>query len=449
MTFVSLALILALQTPGGAPAKPAPAAVPAPAAKTVKAPASSESLDEMKAALDELRATLEAERRRFAEQEAALRKELDSLKEELARVLDERLAREREWLSYTKALQGAMPGDVRFEPEVPEGEKAGDPGAPSEAPADGEPALSDSGETKESTAAGDSQQDAAVDGSARSREVLIALRSLIVTEQIGGIDLLTVGNVHDGYTGPVVMRVLDDWGRPLGSITAERMRLEGSRAARTLTIVLEEGYERRMGERIPFAGSGGRNVRRMVLPHVDPAPWIEDLPELFDDASFAPPADDGKWDLGHVRMTLNTLLRLDAANGWYRVRILGGVQGQVLRNVMLEELDPDGRLERRLFADRIEVVPQERGMLLLCLGGAQERAGRKTPFLEGRYRIYLPRADGARWQESRIPIVDAATPAHPIEREATIGEATAGTAEASAGTATETAKASTANKGDG
>jgi hypothetical protein len=398
---VTLAFLLQTSAVEASPSSPANVAVVTEKASTEKA--------ETERALDELRVELDKQRRAFERQEALLREEIAALKLELSRALDERIAREREWLRYSKALQGARPEGLRFDPVVPaeasqdaSAEEAGDVAGsvePATSPTTSPAAVPDPSHG-EGPPAGEA---AATTGAVRGREVLIALRSLFMTEEIIGLDLLEIGNVGDSWTGPVVMRVLGEWGRPLGSITAERLRLEGSRAALTLTLVLEEGYERRMGERIPFEGPGGENVRRIVLPHVDPGPWMKDLPELFDENSLLPPPDDGHWDLGGVRASLNELLRLDAANGYYRVRVLGGVQGDLLRNVMLEHLDPDGRLERRLFADRIEVVPQDRGLMLLLEGGAQERGGRKTPFLEGRYRIFLPRAELARWTEAGVP----------------------------------------------
>jgi hypothetical protein len=104
-----------------------------------------------------------------------------------------------------------------------------------------------------------------------------------------------------------------------------------------------------------------------------------------------------------VRATLNDLLQLDAALGWYRLRALGGVQDGVLRDVQIERLDVEGRVERRLFADRLCVVEQERGLMLLLEDGAQVRGERKAPFLEGRYPIFLPRADVARWRAAGVP----------------------------------------------
>jgi hypothetical protein len=254
----------------------------------------------------------------------------------------------------------------------------------------------------------------------RDRDAFVALRSLFMIEQVGGFDLLESGTLHEASTGPVVLRVLDDRGRPLGAIYAERMRLEGSRAARTLTIVLEDGHERRGGVRTPFpevpqrdtsADASGiprgpsvpHTARRIVLPDVDPEPWIAALPELFAAEAKEPPPNDGLWNLEDVRAGLNVLLRQDASAGYYRVQSLSGVQGDTLREVQVDALDRDGRLERKLFADRMRCLASDRGVMIQLESGAQMRGDEKTPFQDGRYRIFLPRADIGEWQKTGVP----------------------------------------------
>jgi hypothetical protein len=209
----------------------------------------------------------------------------------------------------------------------------------------------------------------------------------------------------------VVFRLVDGTGVLSGSLWAEGLRLEGSRAARTLTLVLEEGYETRRGERVEFQRQGEAQpaVRRIVLPRVDPLPWIEALPELFGGMRLDEPIDDGRWNLTLVKGMLNGLLREDAVGGWYRMRALGGVKDGVLRGVHVEHLDREGRVERHLFADRLTVTAVERGIQLLFEDGAQMRGSEKAAFLEGRYRVFLPRAVVAEWRNAGIPgLVDAA-----------------------------------------
>jgi hypothetical protein len=264
--------------------------------------------------------------------------------------------------------------------------------------------------------------------------------------------LLEHGRLGDGFVGPVVLRTLDPAGRPLGSICADRLRLEASRAGRTLTIVLEHGYERRNGTVVPFAvpeeargvgphavppevGSGAelefgepapppaidaehlrRGERRIVLPHVDPTPWVEALSELFaDDAELVLVPDDGLFDARLVRLELNRLLAQDGASGAFQVRALGGIADGVLRDVQLVELDAERRTVRRLFADRLSVHEKSSGLLLQLESGVQIKDERKAPFLDDRYRIFLPRAGAEEWRAAGVPVFaagsDVATPA--------------------------------------
>ena len=66
-------------------------------------------------------------------------------------------------------------------------------------------------------------------------------------------------------------------------------------------------------------------------------------------------------------------------------------------------LDAAGRLDRKLFADKLTIVPQTSGIVLELADGAQLRADVKTPFLEGRHTIFLPRADVEAWRAAGLP----------------------------------------------
>jgi hypothetical protein len=332
--------------------------------------------------IGELRLALDAARSRIAELEA------DS---KLAAA--ERIAREEEWLRYTKALSQLS---AAGEKPVAEFQTMADVQA-----APTEPAPDDTDRSDEEVAA----------SAKRDREILVSLRSLFAIEQVTGYDLLETGTLGEGFTGPIVLRALDGRGRPIGTIAAERMRLEGSRSARSLTIVLEDGYEKRGGETIAFVGPGTEEGRggalRIELPDIDPSPWIGPLAELFREEDKAPAEDDGTWDLGTVRATLNLLLREDVGGGWWRLVGLGGVQAGVFRDVQVDQLDPEGRLERKLFADRMEITEQEKGLKIELSDGAQMRGDAKTMFLDGRYRIFLPRASVEAWRKAGIPGLSA------------------------------------------
>jgi hypothetical protein len=352
------------------------------AAATVESVATVES-----AATDEV--TLPAEN---------LRQQIAELRAELAREQELRLEREREWLRYTTAF-GALGGEslpegIEFTPNVPADE------LPKPAP----PPVIDEARVR------------------RAEEVERSLRALLQVEGVRGIDLLEAGALEDGAIGPVVFRVLDARGRLAGALCASRLRLVGSRTARSLTLVLEEGYESRGGVRLDFepeapvasvvegavegAAEGEREpfgVRRIELEDVDPMPWLTAVPELFGGVELAAPRDDGLWNLTYVRASLNRLLRVDVERGYWRLKGLGGVVAGVLHDVHFEQFDAAGKLERRLFADRLRIERKERGVALVLEDGATLRGDEKTPFLDGRFRIYLPRAEHAEWNGAGLP----------------------------------------------
>jgi hypothetical protein len=253
--------------------------------------------------------------------------------------------------------------------------------------------------------------EARIAAAARDRAIFFGLRTLLAAEQVTSLDLLESGSLHGDWVGPVVLRVLDDRGRPLGAIAADRLRLEGSRSARMVTLVLENGYERRAGAKVAFEGgpadeSGRAGVRRIALPDCDPVPWIDSVPELFGAAERARDIDDGKHELAALRASLNELLRGEAASGWYRVQGIGGVQGRVLRDVALDRLDRDGRVERRYFADRMAILKEPLGLQLSLEGGCHMKGDQKSPFLDGRCRLFLPRANVSAWEKAGIPLLD-------------------------------------------
>jgi hypothetical protein len=346
---------------------PAPAAVP-----------SAETPEEV-ARLREQLVGVQAER---AELEAQLR----DVRQRLVESDSARLKREEEFLDYTQMITSLVPKEAP--PEV---------------------LIALTGEVPESSLPKEDPLVVAERASrkARADELALGLRSMMRIEQFDSLDLLEIGTLGDGWVGPVVFRLLDEHGRPVGSLSADRLRLEGSRAGWTLTFVLEAGYERRGGERIPFEGTlpgeerGG--TRRIVLSHSDPDPWFEAAPELFSGQPPAPMEDDGLWHRALVHRRMNELLALDAAEGSYRLSRLGGVVDDVLRDVEVEQLGPEGYLVQRLVADRLEVTLGERGVVLVLRDGVVLKGASQHAFLEGRYRIFLPRADQAGWREAGLP----------------------------------------------
>jgi hypothetical protein len=154
-----------------------------------------------------------------------------------------------------------------------------------------------------------------------------------------------------------------------------------------------------------------RGTKRIELPEVDPARWMESVPELFGPSLPAEALDDGSHDRTALRVALNVLLREDASGGWWRLSSLGGVQQDVLREVVLDGFDREGRGERRLFADRLTILEEAKGVQLLLERGAQVRGDEKLPFLDQRYRIFLPQASAEAWAKAGVPLVHARPPA--------------------------------------
>jgi hypothetical protein len=338
-----------------------------------------------------------AEEARRGGRERSLEAEVARLEEELRIERARRAAREEDLLQFGRMLAGLpVAGELGLAPT---------PGAPPP------PSPEELARIEDETLR-----------RARAEELGRALGVLMRLEGLRGLDLLDPGTLQPGppqALGPVVFRCLDERGALTGSVRAERLRLEGSTAAHTLTLVLEDGYESRGGAREPFLGG----VRRITLREVDPEPWLADCPELFAEQTAAI-GDDGRWPLAEVRRELNRLLALDTHLGWYRLHTLGGVRGAVLLDVMLEELDVDGRLERRYFADRLVLGLEDASVVLELEGGAIVRGGEKTPFRDGRHRLVLPGVTVAPWRAARLP--GFSTPSPPPARPEEPTEARAG-----------------------
>jgi len=236
----------------------------------------------------------------------------------------------------------------------------------------------------------------------RAADLGLALSVRMRFEGLRGLDLLECGSLLSGppaAIGPVVFRVLDERGRLTGSLSAERLRLEASVAARTLTLVLEDGFESRSGERVPFL----EGTRRITLTDVDPEGWFEDFPELFEGPDAGRTDDDGRWRLADVRRELNRLFAVDQRGGWYRLHSLGGVRGTRLNEVMLEELESSGRVRRRFLADSLELFLEDASLVLILKDGAIVRGEEKQPFQDGVYRLVLPGIAPEAWRAAALP----------------------------------------------
>lgn len=382
------------------------------------------------------------------EELSALRLRVQGLEEELVRARAElkqeaerRLKREEEWLAYTRGiamLESLAGGVPKFEvdPEVGRRPDA----APSDAPAASEasngaasgvieadsPASSSLAASAPRTEVADAPGHApevvpvpAVVANAPSMSSELAsarLQALLAAESVRGVEVLEVGLVHADHLGPVVLRVRDAAGRVLSVLAADRLRLECSRAGRSVTLVLEHGYEKKSGAKTTFEGGpadvdGRGGVRRVVVADCDPRPWLEGMPFLFRPEALQPAPHDGSISVESLRAALNIKLREDLSAGHWRVEGLGGVQRGVLFEVSLAQLDEKGNRARTLVADRLSIAPLSadaaRGVELLLQDGSQVKVDSTTPFLDGRFRLVLPRADLAEWRAARIPLVEA------------------------------------------
>jgi hypothetical protein len=330
---------------------------------------------------DELAAEVRRLKDALAAADEACAQELEELEHALRQAHARRAERELAWYEYNRVI-----AELSLDDRVPQFDVD-----PDYAPADEDAA------DPESPASELARQLAR-----RADDIQLGLRHLLMIEEIRGFDLLEVGTLHAGGIGPAVFRLLDDRGRLAGGLSAERLRLEGSRSGHTVTLVLENGFESRGGERIPFDGG----VRRVVLPYVDPEPWIEAAPELFPANQVVPPLDDGRFDLARLERTLNPLLREAGdrtGGGTWRLTRVEGVLGDTLQLVQLEARDPGGRLERRVFADRMTIAREGAGVRLTLRDGVIVRASARTPFVDGVFHVFLPRADGARWEAAGLP----------------------------------------------
>lgn len=324
-----------------------------------------------------------------AEDEAWKRRELElltriaQLETELAEAQARALRQQQEWEQYMRVLQGFEVVEI---PEPPE-------------------FLAESLKTPVDPLKEAEARRAAL-RAARSAEIGRRLKALLIADGVGGLDFLDVGLLHEhnGRTciGPVIGRLLDGRGRLVGRMRAEHLHLEVSRAARVVTLVLEEASQ----------SSGGDTIRsevdRIGLASIDPRPWIEAVPDLIDRADVDADIDDGTWDLPGLRVRLTQLLAASSGNGGNRWRIVGvgGVRQRRLMDVQFVELDARGAVQRRLFADSAEIrVPKNGLPEILLRDGSVKRGDRVAPFLDGSYSILLPFADAATWAAAEIPIV--------------------------------------------
>ncbi len=322
-----------------------------------------------------------------SEREQQLLRRIHELEDELRATQARGLRQQEEWIEYTRLLQG-------FTDRLPE-----PPAFIAEALVPAPDPLAEYRQREAQAIA------------LREKEIRQSLRTLLMAEGVRNIDFLEVGRLQfadessngRAGTGPVVARLLDDRGRMVGMVKADSMRLEPSRSGRTVTIVLEDGYESRQGVKLPFENG----ERRLFLGSVNPEPWIEALPELMDDASLAPVIDDGLWDVAIIRSRIARLLTASSAAGGAAWRLvgLGGIREGKLRDVQFAEIDSvTGQVTRRLFADTGRIRARQGGGIEIGLtDGTVRRGDRAAPFLNGRFSLILPYAEVTKWRAAELP----------------------------------------------
>ena len=340
--------------------------------------------------------------------EMALMARVRSLELELAQEQALRFQREQEWFEFTKLLT-LLPEERR--PDLPEFLESG---------------KSKLGSASGATDPGASEPDPVeLRAVRRAQELKTSLRAYLRAEGARGLDILEVGALIDGGIGPIVARQLDSNGRLLATLVADRLRLEKSDSGYTVTVVLEGGYERRGGQVWPFPVANGKGVSapvametvaglatqqelrvgvlRIPLAGVNPAPWIEVMPELFRSEDLIRLVDDGSTNLIALRFSFNKLLENRKQGARWRLVTLGGIVEREWRDVHMAELNLQSQVVRRLFTDRLNLRVEGNNVIFEMKDGAQERNGVRTPFLAGRYSLVFPGADIPAWQSVGIP----------------------------------------------
>ena len=185
-------------------------------------------LDDPRLELERLERTLESERAEWALKEQDYRRRIARLEKQLGEVTAQGVLREQEHLDFTRLLVAIAP-DLLDEQAL---QRLGGAGGAATEPAPGEaPAGADPGPEAAAAAAIETAQ--AGRERQREREVAMILGSLLVVERVEGLQLLESGHLGAGWTGPVVFRVIDERGRGVGTLAADRLRLEGSRTGRS------------------------------------------------------------------------------------------------------------------------------------------------------------------------------------------------------------------------
>ncbi|MDP6839110.1 MAG: hypothetical protein QF724_09260 [Planctomycetota bacterium] len=343
--------------------------------------------DEARRAQDELRREVDELRAELAGQErvnSTLRNDME-VQEEAHR------KREGEWLAYTRALASLPLPDVPAAPDFV---------APVEVNAvPAEPSAEELAREEELRRL-----------VAWDRDACATLDGLLRAEGVTGLDFLTLGAPGEGQAGPVVVRLADERGRPVGNLHAQHFHLEASHAGQSVTLVFEDGGESHGGRpEIPFE----HGTRRMPLVGVAPKPWLEVLPGLFPEDERAGPSVEDDLELARRVKALGELLLEDTSDGFWRLKACVALSGRTFLEIQLEHRNREGRLDKRLFADQLTASAMTNaaantmnsgagGVVLRLTQGVQDIGGELRPFLQGRHKIFLPSADAKAWRAAGL-----------------------------------------------
>lgn len=180
-------------------------------------------------------------------------------------------------------------------------------------------------------------------------------------------------------------------------VKAETAHFELHRMAGDLVLRLENGSRTRAGARhiLPEHGI------RFDFSDVDVESWSRHFPELV-------PVGGADPDLiQSVRANLEALISDKRPSGYYRVPVLGDIDGGVLKMVQVHRYDAAGHLMRTLDADSLQVRLHGNGDVeLLFRDGVIVEGGVRRPFFDDRFRAYLPRQPLDDWRASAVPFVE-------------------------------------------
>ncbi len=194
-----------------------------------------------------------------------------------------------------------------------------------------------------------------------------------------------------------------------GLVKAAEAEFELHRMTATLVLRLRDGYRRRGSTRLALPPGG----TRIDLTEVNVAAWLAHWPELARDEESATPLAEAVQPVRNpaveaVRQAVDELLARPRSYGYYRLTALGDLEGGRLRLVQIPWYDAGGRLVKTLEADSLEIRLHPTGTVeLLLRDGAILEGGRRLPFYEDRYRLYLPGQDLEAWRAAGAPYVEA------------------------------------------